>query len=1510
MPATEQTWRNTQLLHVIFGLSGLAMLVATVAMLYYDHAREFKQYKRTFTRIETWTAQARINEQLSSEYQAEQRKLEARVRREQLRPLNVRLAQSLLSEIERTEAADRAYRKYNPQRLRTLWERYQQARQQQAPAEQVRAARSRFLDGLQRTIREARFVEDMRQTRLKFRRGDLSEVLSNYDLAVHHNRPPAELAAAEAAVKAVQSDIDRLLVAYEQAKLHRTQLQDLYNQLTAHEAEAQKALDDHRAKLDRLVTALHERADNFGKRILQLPIIDAFGGPLKPDQIWLPELTQNYNHKQVARFDRCITCHQGIDKTLPGSATLPAYPHTQRLFVSLQTPESAPQDDQTDRGALLEKVYGMRLAEAGLVNPDDVTIDVVRPYSAAAKAELAAGDVIEAVAPAGSSDYVNILDRGMAYTYLLESVRWGRPLTLRIRRGLPHPYSTHPRLDLFVGSLSPHRMQDMGCTICHEGQGSATAFKWASHTPANPLQMADWQRDHGWFFNHHWVYPMLPKRFVESSCLKCHHEVTELEPSERFPDPPAPKLVQGYHLIRQYGCFGCHEINGYDSPTKRRGPDLRVEPNYFAAAQAVLTDPGLSEEERRLAEEVVAHPDRTAVRQRLAELIEQDAAQQSGGGQARLQPDTHAHAALLGANDATPGRLPKPGPSLRYVASKLSRAFLHDWLLDPRNFRPTTRMPRFFGLHDHLVPEETVDARGRVVKKQSAGLRDAQRFEPIEIRAVAEFLLAASQPFRYEEPAPGTEPPSAERGRKLFETRGCLACHKHDAFSHTESYLGEEVPPMQVPYEPLIPGIVPGDAQGPDLSRIGEKLASSGERGQRWLYTWLRAPHRYHPRTVMPDVQLEPIQHKEGPLAGKQTDPAADIAAFLLAPREADEQAAEPDTWQPKELPGLNKQDLDELVMIYLSATFPQSQARMYVEQGIPRELAAELKGDERELLVDEGLQQLTAAQRQQRLTRQKLRYLGRRTVSRLGCFGCHDIPGYEDAKPIGTSLADWGRKEPEKLAFEQILQYLSYKQGHQGQKGSAAAAHGLDPSKLDADEGFFVQSLLNHERIGFLWQKLREPRSYDYMKTENKVYTDRLRMPQFNFSDEEREAVMTFVLGLVAEPPAVRYQYRPDPRQQAIVRGKQVLTKYNCGGCHTLQMETWQFDYDPQEFAPPAAAPGFAFMQPHFTRQELAASQQVDRRGLGRATLNGMVNRFGEDDEGAPLWYFKLWRSEPINGEVWVAGGQEVEVPEGRVVRRRPFVGGDFARRLYPVAVADERQVNPQLDEKTAWGWLPPPLVGEGEKVQTPWLYEFLLDPHEIRPAALLRMPNFHMSSEEAQALADYFAAQDGAEFPYSFDPRSRLAYLQAAERADPGRLDKALHVITDGNYCVKCHKVGDYTPKGSVTALAPRLDRVGSRLRPDFLKHWLANPPQLLPYTGMPVNFDPVPPDPQTLPRDAQGRPVQKLHFQLFADSEQAIDAVTDLLLNFDAHLKEKIKISEMVREAPPDQPPAGGG
>jgi hypothetical protein len=62
--------------------------------------------------------------------------------------------------------------------------------------------------------------------------------------------------------------------------------------------------------------------------------------------------------------------------------------------------------------------------------------------------------------------------------------------------------------------------------------------------------------------------------------------------------------------------------------------------------------------------------------------------------------------------------------------------------------------------------------------------------------------------------------------------------------------------------------------------------------------------------------------------------------------------------------------------------------------------------------------------------------------------------------------------------------------------------------------------------------------------------------------------------------------------------------------------------------------------------------------------------------------------------------------------------------------------------DDPDARGALPPTLVGQGERTQPDWLYNFLLDPQPIRRLAILRMPKFNMSKDEARMLVDYFAA------------------------------------------------------------------------------------------------------------------------------------------------------------------------
>jgi cytochrome c551/c552 len=862
-----------------------------------------------------------------------------------------------------------------------------------------------------------------------------------------------------------------------------------------------------------------------------------------------------------------------------------------------------------------------------------------------------------------------------------------------------------------------------------------------------------------------------------------------------------------------------------------------------------------------------------------------------------LSPGTHALADALKDVDA-PGRLRKVGPSLRHLDSKVDFNWLYDWIRRPADFRPTTRMPQFFGHFEHLDGENEEfsihDAAGN--ERLVSDREFTERFEKIEVRALAEFLLANSQSYNYIDPPQGvTESPSAERGKWLFESRGCLACHSHKDF----------------------PGI--NSTQGPDLSRVAAKFNTG--KGARWLYSWLRAPNGYHAQTVMPDLFLEPIVESDaaGNPTGRVSDPAADIASFLLSV---------PADWQPefapsRELSADEEQALAELTAIWLTPSFQSKRlAERYAREGIPAKLSATVKEDERELL--EGV--MTPANR----TQQQLKYIARRSLSRYGCFGCHDIPGYETAKPIGTPLAGWGRKDPAQLAFENIATFLESHgldgtgSAHGEHGGEPSHGHGLDPlEQPDTSVGFFLQSLLSHQRTGFLWKKLRMPRAFDYQTTRNKRYDERLRMPRFPFSDEEGEAVMTFVLGLTNEAPAERYIYKPNPRQEAIVQGRHVLDKYNCAGCHILDMQRWDIAFTPDWFEEPPTATDFPFLAPQVTEEQIRASLTPDDRGLLHAQLHGMpmlnettgqpqfVDIDGvpiepDDTESEPYYQFVLYEHAVVAGAPRRVGLENLQIAakpdrsEPAWGTAFPGRGGDLAKYLYPRVIAEEKKLNPAAVATEAWGWLPPPLHHEGEKVQTDWLHDFLMDPTLLRPAVVLRMPNFHMSSEEASKLVDYFAAKSNAEFPYEYNERRRGGYLADLEAVHPGMLDDAMKIVTDGNYCVKCHSVGDYQVKGAVKTLGPNLDQVYHRLRPEYVRHWVANPQRILPYTGMPVNipFDPAPPN------------FGGVNQQLFPGPSTAqLDGVVDLLMNYDEYARRKTSVKGLVREvAPPAaQPPA---
>ena len=143
-----------------------------------------------------------------------------------------------------------------------------------------------------------------------------------------------------------------------------------------------------------------------------------------------------------------------------------------------------------------------------------------------------------------------------------------------------------------------------------------------------------------------------------------------------------------------------------------------------------------------------------------------------------------------------------------------------------------------------------------------------------------------------------------------------------------------------------------------------------------------------------------------------------------------------------------------------------------------------------------------------------------------------------------------------------------------------------------------------------------------------------------------------------------------------------------------------------------------------------------------------------------------------------------------------------------------------------------PPNLIGEGKKVQTEWLFDFLHNPETIRPWLQVRMPTFHLSDEEINTLVKYFNYLDDQAFPFEskFSPELTPEEQTAGEQL----------FSEDYFGCVQCHIVGEKMPEGSPENWAPNFALAHKRLKPNWIIDWLKDPQGLLPGTKMPTFFD----------------------------------------------------------------------
>src|SRR5262249_13414914 len=218
-----------------------------------------------------------------------------------------------------------------------------------------------------------------------------------------------------------------------------------------------------------------------------------------------------------------------------------------------------------------------------------------------------------------------------------------------------------------------------------------------------------------------------------------------------------------------------------------------------------------------------------------------------------------------------------------------------------------------------------------------------------------------------------------KNGRQLFSERGCLACHMHTGTTTDD--------------ETKLPRVESHQEFGPDLSRIAAKIApeispNDADAKRRWVVQWILNPNIHHPRTRMPILHLTLEQ-------------ADDVGAWLLSQEVKD--------WTQGDVPEPSSEALAALAKVYLIKA-----------PGMTRQDAEDILSGEpnnRHGIIDVGGLPLDSDERELEapLTNDKLKwYIGRKAIAREGCYACHEIPGFGDAKPIGTTLNDWGKKDPE----------------------------------------------------------------------------------------------------------------------------------------------------------------------------------------------------------------------------------------------------------------------------------------------------------------------------------------------------------------------------------------------------------------------------------------------------------------------------------------------------------------
>ena len=373
------------------------------------------------------------------------------------------------------------------------------------------------------------------------------------------------------------------------------------------------------------------------------------------------------------------------------------------------------------------------------------------------------------------------------------------------------PFTTHPDLDLYLTSSSPHPLESFGCTSCHAGRSRGTSFVSSAHTPNSTEQKHDWEEKHDWEKIHHWMQPMFPKRYTQASCFKCHMNTSDLAGAE--------KLNLGLTLVDKAGCNSCHVAGNWRSSGKT-GPDLRkinekLKPDWVAkwiknprSFRYNTRMPSIFEQDNQTTEKIAKrnineiasithylfnnkHLDNgKTINKYLGNPQNGEKIFQTVGCMGCHISETDAS---LAPSPTTFSNLTKlQGPNLVGMGSKVSAEWLYNWLKNPHDYMASTRMPNL-----RLSDQEAKDLTAFLLDSR---IYEFDKLETLELDTIVLNELTVDwlrkmNPEKFAV-AKASKMSTKEKlvfvGEKSIRHYGCFGCHNIDGFMDAKP-IGTEI---------------------------------------------------------------------------------------------------------------------------------------------------------------------------------------------------------------------------------------------------------------------------------------------------------------------------------------------------------------------------------------------------------------------------------------------------------------------------------------------------------------------------------------------------------------------------------------------------------------------------------------------------------------------------------------------------------------------------------------------